>query len=156
MHDERTDDSVAAIIGHLGLAPHPEGGWYRETWRAESREEGARASATAIYFLLEAGQRSHWHRVDAAEMWLWHAGHPLRLLWAAEAEGPVRAVLLGGDVLAGEAPQHLIPAQHWQAAETDRGWALVSCIVSPGFEFAGFDLAPPGWRPGSQKVSVLD
>lgn len=148
MHGRETDEAVAAIIARLGLAPHPEGGWYRETWRAEARD-GARASATAIHFLLEAGQRSHWHRVDGAEIWLWHAGHPLRLMTAADAEGPVQEVLLGGDVLGGEAPQHLIPALHWQAAEADRGWALVSCVVSPGFEFAGFDLAPPEWRPGA-------
>lgn len=140
-------DSAPALIARLGLAPHPEGGWYRETWRAEA-PPGERASATAILFLLEAGHRSHWHRVDAAELWLWHAGAPLRLLTAPDDRGPVRGILLGGAVLADQMPQHVIPAGHWQAAEADAGWALVSCIVSPGFDFAGFTLAPPGWTPG--------
>lgn len=139
------------IIEQLGLVPHPEGGWYRETWREYGRAdaaEGARASATAIYFLLEQGQRSHWHRVDAAETWLWHAGSPLRLLTAPDDRGPVAEVRLSGDVLSGHAPQHVIPPHHWQAAEADNGWVLVSCIVSPGFEFAGFTLAAEGWGPG--------
>jgi predicted cupin superfamily sugar epimerase len=148
MDESHTGDAAAAaIIARLGLAPHPEGGWYRETWRAEA-PDGGRASATAIHFLLEAGQRSHWHRVDAAEIWLWHAGHPLRLMTAPGDAGPVREVRLGGNVLTGEVPQHIIPAHHWQAAQADRGWALVSCIVSPGFDFAGFDLAWPDWQPG--------
>ena len=131
----------------LFRSPHPEGGWYRETWRAAA-QAGERASATAILFLLEADQRSHWHRVDAAELWLWHAGAPLRLMTAASDNGPTAQVRLGGDVLSGEAPQHIVPPDHWQAAEADRGWALVSCVVSPGFEFAGFTLAEPGWAPG--------
>lgn len=141
------EDTPQAIIAKLGLAPHPEGGWYRETWRAPA-PEGERASATAIWFLLEAGQRSHWHRVDAAEIWLWHAGHPLRLLTAPGDAGPVTEARLGGDVLAGEVPQHVIAAGDWQATEADGGWALVSCVVSPGFEFAGFVLADAGWAPG--------
>lgn len=136
-----------AIIDQLGLLPHPEGGWYRETWRAEATA-GERAGATAIYFLLEAGQQSHWHRVDAAELWLWHAGSPLALRSAAEDEGPVAETRLGPDVIAGELPQQLIPPGHWQAAQAERGWALVSCIVSPAFEFAGFELAAAGWYPG--------
>lgn len=136
-----------AIIDRLGLLPHPEGGWYRETWRAEAGE-GERASATAIYFLLENGQRSHWHRVDAAELWLWHAGSPLVVSTAAEDAGPVADIRLGPDIIAGEAPQHLIPPGHWQATEASHGWALVSCIVSPAFEFAGFELAEPDWSPG--------
>jgi uncharacterized protein len=129
-----------ALIAALDLAPHPEGGWYRETWRAPAAA-GGRASATAILFLLRAGERSRWHRVDATELWLWHAGDPLRL------ETPHRTIRLGPDVLAGELPQARIEAEEWQAAHADRGWALVSCIVSPGFEFAGFELAPPGWTP---------
>ena len=140
-----------SLIERLGLAPHPEGGWYRETWRTEAKP-GERASATAIYFLLEAGQRSHWHRVDAAEIWLWHAGSSLLLSTAPSAEGPVASMRLGGDVLAGEVPQHVIAPHHWQAAQADRGWALVSCIVSPGFDFAGFVLADQGWAPGLQKL----
>ena len=136
-----------ALIDALRLAPHPEGGWYRETWRAEA-PPGERASATAILFLLEQGQRSHWHKVDATELWLFHAGSALRLSTAAGETGPQSEVRLGPDVLAGEEPQWRVPPGAWQAAEADRGWALVSCIVSPGFEFAGFTLAPPGWKPG--------
>jgi predicted cupin superfamily sugar epimerase len=136
-----------ALIARLALAPHPEGGWYRETWRAEA-PAGTRPGATAILFLLEAGQRSHWHRVDAAELWLWHAGAPLHLKIAANDAGPATTILLGGDVLAGETPQQIVPTDHWQAAEAAAGWTLVSCVVSPAFEFAGFTLAPDGWAPG--------
>ncbi|WP_156680294.1 cupin domain-containing protein [Sphingomonas profundi] len=141
--------SAEAIIARLGLAPHPEGGWYRETWRAPPRAgsdaaPGGRSAGTAILFLLEAGGRSHWHRVDADEHWLWHAGAPLAVRIAAADGGPSRTVRLGGDVLAGETPQALVPAGAWQAAEADGGWALVSCVVVPGFDFAGFELAPPG------------
>jgi uncharacterized protein len=139
-----------ALIEMLGLAPHPEGGWYRETWRAPA-PDGGRGTATAIYFLLEAGQRSHWHRVDAAELWLFHAGSALFLERAPDDAGPVEGVRLGPDVAGGERPQALIPPDHWQAARADRGWALVSCIVSPAFDFAGFDLAPPDWAPGMQR-----
>lgn len=140
-------DDAQALIEALGLAPHPEGGWYRETWRAPA-PEGQRGAATAIHFLLEAGQRSHWHRVDATELWLFHAGSALCLEEAASEAGPVHAVRLGTAVLAGEVPQYRIPPGHWQAATADRGWALVSCIVSPAFHFSGFELAPPGWAPG--------
>lgn len=140
----------AAIIERLGLAPHPEGGWYRETWReGPSDGEAGRGHATAIYFLLEAGQRSHWHRVDAAELWLFHAGTPVDLLIAPGADGPVETIRIGADVLAGDRPQGLVPSGWWQAAETRGGWALVSCIVAPGFDFAGFELAPSGWAPVS-------
>ena len=136
------------LIDALELEPHPEGGWYRETWRAEA-EAGGRAAATAILFLLEKGQRSHWHKVDATELWLFHAGSALSLRTATDDSGPVRATRLGGDVLAGEHPQIRVAPGQWQAAEADQGWALVSCVVSPGFEFAGFTLAPPGWAPGA-------
>lgn len=135
-----------AIIARLGLEPHPEGGWYRETWRAD--ESGSRGHATAILFLLDQGQSSHWHRVDAAELWLWHAGSGLRLHRAPGDAGPVESLRLGPDVLNGESPQLLIPAHHWQAAEADSGWALVSCVVAPAFRFEGFELAAPGWQPG--------
>jgi predicted cupin superfamily sugar epimerase len=141
-------DEARAIIERLKLEPHPEGGWYRETWRADA-EPGGRATGTAIHFLLEAGQRSHWHRVDAAELWLWHAGAPLRLLTAPDEAGPIADRALGGDVLAGQHPQLLVPPHHWQATGTTGGWALVSCIVSPGFDFSGFTLAPPGWAPAA-------
>ncbi len=133
-----------SIIAALDLAPHPEGGWYRETWRAAG--EG-RSPGTAILYLLEAGDRSHWHRVDADEMWLWHAGAPLDLLIADEQNANPATISLGGDVLRGYVPQALVPATRWQAAEARHGWALVSCMVVPGFDFAGFELAPPGWSP---------
>ena len=140
-------DDARALIERLRLSAHPEGGWYRETWRADAAP-GHRAAASAILFLLEAGKRSHWHRVDAAELWLWHAGAPLALSVAAGDDGAPLTVTLGGDVAAGETPQYLVPAHHWQAAEAAAGWALVSCVVSPGFDFAGFTLAAPSWAPG--------
>jgi predicted cupin superfamily sugar epimerase len=135
-----------AIIEKLGLAPHPEGGWYKETWRADAAE-GERAAGTAIHFLLDAGEQSHWHRVDADELWLWHAGSPLELRIGDDAGQLVR-VVLGGDVLRGQVPQARVPKGMWQAASASEGWALVSCVVVPGFEFAGFELAAPGWSPG--------
>lgn len=146
------------IIEALALAPHPEGGWYRETWRAPvpaGAEPSERAGATAIHFLLEAGQRSHWHKVDAAEIWLFHAGDPLGLSLAASDTGPVRRVVLGPDPLGGQAVQQVVAPHEWQAAEAlaggRRGYSLVSCIVTPGFEFTGFTLAPPGWSPGMER-----
>lgn len=136
-----------SLIERLELQPHPEGGWYRETWRAAAAP-GTRPTATAILFLLDAGERSHWHRVDATELWLFHAGTRLRLDRAASDAGPVRPAWLGPDIVAGEQPQLRVEAGEWQAAVADGGWALVSCVVSPGFDFAGFELAPPGWHPG--------
>ena len=129
------------IIEHLGMAPHPEGGWYVETFRGPPGESG-RETATAIHFLLEAGQRSHWHKVDATEIWLWHAGAPLRL--AIGAAPPVR---LGLDLAHGHVLQAVVPAHAWQAAESEGAWILVSCVVAPAFRFDGFELAPPGWSP---------
>ena len=134
-------DAADLIIARLGLEPHPEGGWYRETWRGP--EIAGRASGTAILFLLRAGERSHWHRVDADEIWLYHAGAALTLGIAETAAGPARRHRLGGDVLAGDAAQIVVPAGYWQAAESLGDWTLVSCTVSPGFRFAGFELAPP-------------
>lgn len=138
-------DEARAIIERLGLAAHPEGGWYRETWRAPA-VEGGRSPGTAILFLLEAGQRSHWHRVNADELWLWHAGSPLQLRIEGGG-GAVTRTTLGSDVLAGQAPQARVPAGAWQATEAPHGWGLVSCVVVPGFDFAGFELAAPGWAP---------
>ncbi|WP_232318248.1 cupin domain-containing protein [Sphingomonas sp. TDK1] len=138
-------DEARAIIERLALASHPEGGWYRETWRASGEGRG-RSPATAILFLLEAGQRSHWHRVDAEELWLWHAGSPLELQ-LGHADGGVERIALGSDVLGGQSPQARVPAGRWQATEAPNGWGLVSCIVVPGFDFAGFELAAPGWAP---------
>ncbi len=132
-------DDAKAIIERLTLAPHPEGGWYRETWRAEA-PPGERAGATAILFLLEAGQRSHWHRVDAAELWIWNGGNPLTLL--IRHGGQVSEHILNSGN-----PQALVPPGAWQAAEPRAGWALVSCVVVPAFDFAGFELAPPNWSP---------
>jgi predicted cupin superfamily sugar epimerase len=136
--------SADAIITALDLAPHPEGGWYRQTWIADAAE-GARASGTAIYFLLKAGETSHWHRVDATEIWLYHAGAPLILSRAATEEGPATEAVLGPDIAAGEAPQLIVLPHHWQAARSTGDWTLVSCTVSPGFQFEGFTLAPPGF-----------
>ena len=137
--------SAKDIIERLGLAPHPEGGWYRETWRADAID-GDRAAGTAIYYLLEAGQRSHWHRVDAAEIWHYYAGAPLNLS-ISEDSRTVREVALGGDVLNGEAPQAIVPPGAWQSAQSRGAWTLVGCTVSPGFEFERFELAPDGWTP---------
>ncbi|QNQ11494.1 cupin domain-containing protein [Sphingomonas alpina] len=128
----------ATLINRLALAQHPEGGWYRETMR-QPAPDGGRGLATAILYLLEDGQRSHWHRVDAAELWLWHSGSPLTLLID---DGDAREHLLTGD-----APQAIVPPQAWQSAEARAGWALVSCVVTPAFDFAGFELAPPDWKP---------
>ncbi|MFA6115295.1 MAG: cupin domain-containing protein [Sphingomonas sp.] len=144
-----TSTSAAELIRSLNLQPHPEGGWYSETWRAQP-QDGGRASATSIYFLLDRGQHSHWHRVDAAEIWLWHAGSPVLLSTSPGNDGPIQNIILGGDVFAGQAPQHVIQPDHWQAAHASDDWALVSCIVSPGFEFEGFELAPIGWNPGAE------
>jgi len=130
------------IIATLGLAPHPEGGWYRETWAAPAGS-GGRPSGTAIYYLLTEGQRSHWHRVDADEIWLYHAGDPLELSLAATAAGPARELVLGPDLAAGARPQAVVPAGHWQAARPLGAWTLVGCTVSPGFRFEGFEMAPP-------------
>lgn len=133
-----------------GLAPHPEGGWYRETWRGPENTDG-RAVGTAILFLLESNQRSHWHRVDAHELWLWQAGDPLALLMSETDDGPQSRLLLGPDSRLGQRWQGVVPAGHWQAAEPiggPAGFTLVSCVVTPGFDFSGFELAPPGWQPG--------
>ena len=134
---------AARIIEKLGLAPHPEGGWYRQTWAGPDLY--GRASGTAILFLLQRGERSHWHRVDATEIWLYHAGAPLMLSLAASEQGPAQDLVLGPDFTKGHAPQRLVPPHHWQAARSTGDWTLVSCTVSPGFDFAGFTLAPPGF-----------
>ena len=133
------------IIERLDMAPHPEGGWYRETWRADA-PEGERAVGTAIYYLLEADQFSHWHRVDAAEIWLWHAGAPLALTLSADGHD-AEAKILGTALDQGQRPQIVIPAGWWQTAASLGRFTLVSCTVSPGFEFSGFEMAPPDWRP---------
>ncbi len=130
------------IIAHFNLAPHPEGGWYRETWAAAA-QSGVRPAGTAILFLLCADQHSHWHRVDAAEIWHFHTGAPLELRIASDKQGPAVAHLLGIDFTQGQHPQAIVPPQHWQAARSLGDWTLVGCTVSPGFRFEGFELAPP-------------
>ncbi|MFP5319905.1 MAG: cupin domain-containing protein [Acidimicrobiia bacterium] len=127
----------------LDLEPHPEGGWYRETWRADA-PPGERSPGTAIYFLLRAGERSAWHRLDAAEVWHHYAGAPLALSVAASPGDPGRRHVLGPDIAGGERPQLVVPAGAWQSAEVLGPWTLAGCTVSPGFEFSGFELAPDG------------
>ncbi|HLM64483.1 MAG TPA: cupin domain-containing protein [Acidimicrobiales bacterium] len=146
-------DHVDGLIERLGLAPHPEGGWYAETWRdAPAAPDGARGAGSAIYYLLAAGQRSHWHRVDAVEVWHFYAGDPL-VLSIQEGDGAVTDLLLGGDIAAGQRPQAVVPAGVWQAARPTGAWTLVGCTVSPAFTFDGFELAPPDWSPGPRAPS---
>ena len=139
--------SAAEIIRLLDLKPHPEGGHFRETFR-DPGPNGDRAASTAIYFLLARGERSHWHRVDAVEVWHYYAGAPLVLEMADDEAGPVRRMKLGPDIAMGERPQGVVPAGHWQAAESLGDWTLVGCTVAPGFEFAHFEMAPEDWAPG--------
>ncbi len=164
----------------LRLAPHPEGGAFREIWR-DAPQGGGRGAATSIFFLLEAGERSHWHRVDAAELWIWQAGAPLLLeiggdlfpsslraersnppgertaAWIASSPSAprndvekIRTIRLGPNLAAGETLQGVVPAGAWQAAKSLGAWTLVSCVVAPAFQFSGFELAAPGWAPGIQ------
>lgn len=134
------------VIELLQLSPHPEGGHYRETFRDAASVGGGRAASTAIYFLLRQGEVSRWHRVDAAEAWHWYAGAPLAL---AIADGVGRhSVRLGPDLAAGDRPQAVVPARAWQQAASLGAWTLVGCTVAPGFQFSGFELAPPGFDPG--------
>ncbi len=140
------------IIDALGLQPHPEGGWYRETWRAAA-EPGARAAGTAIYYLLDAGEFSHWHRVDAAEIWHFYAGAPLALTLSPDGHD-AEAHRLGSGLAAGQRPQIVVPAGWWQCATSLGAWTLVGCTVSPGFDFAGFEMAPPDWRPTPRPPSA--
>jgi predicted cupin superfamily sugar epimerase len=135
-----------AIVDTLGMVPHPEGGWYAETFRTAA-EAGGRAAASAIYFLLREGERSHWHRVDACEIWLWHAGSALRLYRSADGV-EVETVLLGAKLAADERPQAVVAEGVWQSAESAGAWSLVSCVVAPAFDFAGFTMGPAGWAPG--------
>jgi predicted cupin superfamily sugar epimerase len=137
--------SAADIIAQLGLKPHPEGGRYRETFRDERVDGNGRSVSTAIYFLLLRGERSHWHRIDAVEIWHHYAGSAL-ILQIAGDKGQ-HSIKLGPDLAAGERPQAIVPAHAWQAAETTGDWTLVGCTVAPGFDFATFELAPKGWTP---------
>src|ERR1700682_883090 len=139
--------SAAEVIRLLDLAPHPEGGHFREIFRDQHKLESGRAASTAIYFLLAAGERSHWHRVDAVEVWHFYASAPLALEIARSDKDTVERLVLGNTLAAGERPQIVVPARAWQAAESLGDWTLVGCTVAPGFEFSGFELAPKGWRP---------
>lgn len=138
--------TAAEIVAALGMKRHPEGGWYVETFRDSAG--GGRGHSTAIYFLLEEGDSSHWHRVtDAAEIWHFYAGAPLELeLWQG-GDAAVTTLLLGTGLTAGERPQGVVPAGWWQAARSTGAWTLVGCTVAPGFVFSSFELAPPGWAP---------
>jgi predicted cupin superfamily sugar epimerase len=137
--------TAADIIARLELKPHPEGGHYRETFRDPRVDANGRAHSTAIYFLLARGERSHWHRIDAVEVWHYYAGSALALQ-IANNDGR-RSIRLGPDLAAGEAPQAVVSAQAWQSAETTGDWTLVGCTVAPGFDFATFEMAPKGWEP---------
>ena len=133
------------VIRLLGLRPHPEGGHFHETFRDARTIDGKRAASTAIYYLLKRGERSHWHRVDAAEIWHYYNGASL-MLRIAEDGTPAEHVL-GMDLANGARPQIVVPAGAWQSAESLGDWTLVGCTVAPGFEFAGFEMAPKGWTP---------
>jgi predicted cupin superfamily sugar epimerase len=139
--------TAAEIVRLLELAPHPEGGHFRATFR-DPRLERGRAASTAIYFLLARGERSHWHRIDAVEVWHFYAGAPLLLEIAAPDDADVTRVTLGPDLASGERPQAIVPAGAWQAAESLGDWTLAGCTVAPGFAFDRFELAAAGWRPG--------
>ena len=139
--------SAADIIARLQLQPHPEGGHYRETFADQRCDAQGRAFSTAIYFLLARGERSHWHRIDAVEVWHYYAGSALTLQIADDSGR--RRIKLGADLAAGEVPQAIVPAHAWQAAESTGDWTLVGCTVAPGFDFATFELAPKGWEPAS-------
>ena len=143
---------AAAVIGLLGLRPHPEGGHYRETFRdgpgGDDPGPEGRGAVTAIYYLLAAGEVSHWHRIDAIEIWHWYAGAPL-VLEIAQPERETTATRLGPDLAAGERPQAVVPAECWQSARSLGAWSLMGCTVSPAFQFEGFEMAAPGWTPES-------
>lgn len=138
--------SANDVIRLLDLRPHPEGGHFHETFRDPRHVEGGRAASTAIYFLLARGDRSHWHRIDAVEVWHWYAGAPLNLE-IAQTAGRIDRAILGSDLGAGQRPQVVVPAHAWQAAQTLGDWTLCGCTVAPGFDFATFELAPKGWQP---------
>jgi predicted cupin superfamily sugar epimerase len=137
--------TAAEIIGRLALKPHPEGGHFRETFRDARLDANGRSVSTAIYFLLARGERSHWHRIDAVEVWHFYAGSALTLE-IADGEGR-RVVILGPHLAAADVPQAIVPARAWQSAESTGDWTLVGCTVAPGFDFATFELAPKNWTP---------
>lgn len=138
------------VIDALGLRPHPEGGHYRETFR-DQPAGGGRGAITAIYYLLKAGERSAWHRIDATEIWHYHAGAPLRLDITQEDGGDVRSLTLGTDFAAGQVAQGVVPPYVWQSAGSLGCWTLVGCTVAPAFMFDTFEMAPPGWSPAAER-----
>ncbi|WEK50627.1 MAG: cupin domain-containing protein [Candidatus Kaistia colombiensis] len=140
--------SAEDIIAKLDLAPHPEGGFYRRTFEDSVAHDG-RPASTAIYYLLASGMKSHWHRIDAIEVWHYYAGAPIELA-LSEDGGVTETFRLGPDVLAGEQPQVVVPTGWWQAARSLGDWTLVGCTVAPGFRFEGFELAAPDWAPLDQ------
>jgi hypothetical protein len=140
--------SADEVIEVLGLRPHPEGGWYAETWRAPA-DPGERPASSAILYLLRSGERSHWHRVDADEIWQLSAGDALEVAIARDEASAVERHRLGADFAAGDVPQVVVPAVAWQTAQPLGDWSLVGCIVAPAFSFDGFELAPEGWEPGA-------
>ncbi|MDJ1157470.1 cupin domain-containing protein [Chelatococcus sp. SYSU_G07232] len=138
--------TAAEVVRLLDLVPHPEGGHFRETFRDSRTVDGGRAVSTLIYYLLGAGEISAWHRVDAVEVWHWYAGAPLAITVSPDGHD-TQAHRLGVDLRHGERPQFVVPAGVWQTARSLGAWTLVGCTVAPGFDFAGFEMAPPGWRP---------
>jgi predicted cupin superfamily sugar epimerase len=138
--------SARQVAELLELSPHPEGGWYRETFRDPRTGPDGRPVSTLIYFLLGTGEVSEWHRVDAAEVWHWYAGAPLVITVSPNGHD-AQAHRLGPNLPAGERPQFVVPAHWWQTATSLGAWTLVGCTVAPGFTFDGFEMAPPGWRP---------
>lgn len=148
-----SQNSAMDIVDALGLQPHPEGGWFAETWREPTTADGARPASTAIYYLLRSGEESRWHRVDATEIWHFYAGDPLELRLAATDGATAARRVLGPDVASGQRPQLVVPTGWWQAARPLGAWTLAGCTVAPGFDFSGFELAPDGWEPGGQRIS---
>ena len=139
--------SARDVIRLLDLKPHPEGGHFRETFRDPASVGGGRAASTAIYFLLARGERSHWHRIDAVEVWHYYAGASMEFRIASPDGNAVERLTLGPDLVSGARPQVAVPARAWQCAASLGEWTLAGCTVAPGFEFASFELAPKGWAP---------
>jgi predicted cupin superfamily sugar epimerase len=138
--------TAAEAVAALGMEPHPEGGFFKEIFR-DAAPDGNRGAITSIYYLLAAGERSHWHTVDAVEIWHYHAGAPLRLYLSHDGQTE-ESLIIGADIAAGERPQGIVPKGAWQSAESLGAWTLVGCTVAPAFQFEGFRMAPEGWKPG--------
>jgi len=150
-HGGMTADEVVRL---LDLRPHPEGGFYRETFRDDASDANGRAASSLIYFLLGAGDVSAWHRVDAAEVWHFYAGAPLVITVSSNGHD-AEAIHLGSELAAGQRPQFVVPANWWQTATSLGAWTLVGCTVAPAFEFARFEMAPPDWRPTPRKQGEI-